>query len=233
MSTNAVLRMAAVTRVIVAYDHPVVMVGIKVLMSELATGLEVVGHAANGVELLALLSHQPCDLLILDFSMPCEQGRPDGLMLLISLRQQYRDIPIIVLTMVHRPAAVRGLLAAGANAVVGKVAMVTELILATSAVQRGCIYVSEDLREDATDGKPRQFLEGRFVPSNSNLPAALSKREAEIVRLYAEGYSITQISGQVHRSVKTISQQKNDAMRKLGLTTNSQLYEYARLARLA
>jgi two-component system capsular synthesis response regulator RcsB len=33
----------------------------------------------------------------------------------------------------------------------------------------------------------------------------------------------------VHRSVKTISQQKNDAMRKLGLISNSQLYEYARV----
>jgi two-component system capsular synthesis response regulator RcsB len=33
----------------------------------------------------------------------------------------------------------------------------------------------------------------------------------------------------VHRSVKTISQQKNNAMRKLGLTSNSQLYEYARV----
>jgi two-component system capsular synthesis response regulator RcsB len=62
-----------------------------------------------------------------------------------------------------------------------------------------------------------------------NDPSALSRREAEIVRLYASGLTITQIAERVHRSVKTISQQKNNAMRKLGLTSNSQLYEYARV----
>jgi two-component system capsular synthesis response regulator RcsB len=56
----------------------------------------------------------------------------------------------------------------------------------------------------------------------------LSNRQAEVVRLYAQGLSVTQIAERLHRSVKTVSQQKNDAMRKLGITSNSQLYEYAR-----
>ena len=64
------------------------------------------------------------------------------------------------------------------------------------------------------------------TPSSGSV--VLSAREAEIVRLYAGGLTITQIAEQVHRSVKTVSQQKNDAMRKLGLDSNSQLYEYAR-----
>jgi two-component system capsular synthesis response regulator RcsB len=49
-----------------------------------------------------------------------------------------------------------------------------------------------------------------------------------VVRLFVGGLTVTQIAERLHRSVKTVSQQKNDAMRKLGLTDSRQLYEYAR-----
>ncbi len=57
-------------------------------------------------------------------------------------------------------------------------------------------------------------------------------REAEVVRLYAQGLSVTQIAETVRRSVKTVSKQKNDAMRKLGLESNRELYEFARASGL-
>lgn len=225
------LKSAAVTRVIVAYDHPVAVLGIKVLMDEQDAGLVLVGQAVSGVELLNLLTKEACDLLITDFSMPYQGDFQDGLLLLDRIRRDHPVLPIIVITTVHDRASIYGMLDAGVNAVVGKVAMVTELMLATCAVRSGHTYLSESLREYA-DGRPRAFVEGRFVRFPESIPPVLSKREAEVVRLYSAGYSVTQISEHVHRSVKTISQQKNDAMRKLGLTNNSQLYEYARLARL-
>lgn len=227
------LKTAAVTRVIVAYDHPVVMLGVKVLLRERDAGLEVLGEASTGVELMAQLAKQQCDLLITDFSIPCGLGREAGLLLLAHLKKTHPLLPIIVLTMDNNPLLVRAMLDLGVNAVVGRVNMVADLILATVAVDEGRTYVSDGLLVVSDEKTSRTFLDGRFVPSIQTAPSVLSKREAEIVRLYAEGFSITQISEQVHRSVKTISQQKNDAMRKLGLTSNSQLYEYVRLSRLA
>jgi two-component system capsular synthesis response regulator RcsB len=41
----------------------------------------------------------------------------------------------------------------------------------------------------------------------------LSKRELEVVRLFVSGMTITEIAGQLRRSIKTISTQKNTAMR--------------------
>jgi two-component system capsular synthesis response regulator RcsB len=56
----------------------------------------------------------------------------------------------------------------------------------------------------------------------------LSAREIEVVRLYVGGMSISQIAERLSRSVKTVSRQKRDAMRKLGIDHDSRLSEYAR-----
>jgi two-component system capsular synthesis response regulator RcsB len=158
--------------------------------------------------------------------MPDAAGAEDGLAWLKRLRREYPELPVIVLTMIHNPALVRGMLGAGVNGVVGKAAMTRELLLAIRAVAAGRSYVGEHVR-DAVADPPASEAGQDDVAGND--PSALSRREAEIVRLYASGLTITQIAERVHRSVKTISQQKNNAMRKLGLTSNSQLYEYARV----
>lgn len=188
------------------------------------SSMHVVGEATNGGELLTLLAGRQCDLLITDFSMPYDDDDSgDGLPLLKRLRRDHPDLPIIVLTMVHNPALIRGMLAAGVNGLVGKVAMMKELLLAIGAVMNGRTYVCESLRDYVSE-KTSSRIPGE-IPVH---PVALSEREAEVVRLYASGLSVTQIAERLHRSVKTVSQQKSDAMRKLGIASNSQLYEYAR-----
>ncbi|WP_266168957.1 response regulator transcription factor [Dyella subtropica] len=205
-------------RVVIADDHPVVMLGIRTLLREHGA-MQVVGEASHGGELLALLKGESCDLLITDYSMPYEDGAGDGLPLMQRLRRDHPQLPIIVLTMTNNPALIRGMLAAGVNGLVGKMAMTKELLLAINAVMKGRTYVCEAMREHvASVEQDDQVVD----------PSILSRREAEVVRLYARGLSVTQISEQLHRSVKTISQQKNDAMRKLGTTSNTQLFEYAR-----
>jgi two-component system capsular synthesis response regulator RcsB len=215
------------TRIVIADDHPVVMLGIRALLKDRGN-LQVVGEASSGAELLALLASQPCDLLITDFSMPYEDDSGDGLLLLRRLRRDHPTLPIIVLTMVHNPALIRGMLAAGVNGMVGKVAMMKELLLAIGAVMNGRMYICESMREYVSDRATSRMQVDVAQTEAGNDPAVLSQREAEVVRLYAQGLTVTQIAEHVHRSVKTVSQQKNDAMRKLGITSNTQLFEYAR-----
>ena len=210
-----------ITRIVIADDHPVVMLGIRALLKE-HSSLKVAAEASNGRELLVLLAEQPCDLLITDFSMPYEDGSGDGLPLLRRVRRDHPTLPIIVLTMLHNPALTRGMLAAGINGLVAKGAMTKELQLAVGAVMNGRTYICEAMREHVIDWSPPA------EPDGIADPAVLSQREVEVVRLYAQGLSVTHIAEQLHRSVKTVSQQKNDAMRKLGITSNTQLFEYAR-----
>jgi len=55
----------------------------------------------------------------------------------------------------------------------------------------------------------------------------LTKREAEVVRLIAEGKSQKEIAAQLQRSRQTISTQKHSAMRKLKLDRTAEIFEYA------
>ena len=203
--------------------------GLRSLLKNLQGDFRIVGEASEGKALLELLATQECDLLITDFSMPGGEDSEDGLLLLRRLRRRYPNLPIIVLTMIHNPALVRGMLAAGANGVVGKTAMTKELLQAMQTVTNGRAYLGEGMQgalgQDATvDGDSEHVT---MVSALANV-AMLSPREAEVVRMYANGLTVTQIAERLRRSVKTVSQQKSDAMRKLGLTSNTQLYEFAR-----
>ena len=216
-------------RIVVADDHPVVLMGTKLILRETRKNLRVVGEAGSGKALLMLLARQPCDLLVTDFSMPAGDDSEDGLLLIRRLRRNHPDLPIIVMTMIRNPALVRGMFAAGANGVVGKADMAKELLRALHAVLGKRTYVSSDLHEwldrAAAPESPGETDDMQIAEADM---ALLSPREAEVVRMYAGGLSVTQIAERLRRSVKTVSQQKNDAMRKLGLTSNSQLYEFAR-----
>nr|WP_274602784.1 MULTISPECIES: LuxR C-terminal-related transcriptional regulator [unclassified Stenotrophomonas] len=57
--------------------------------------------------------------------------------------------------------------------------------------------------------------------------AVLSKRENEVLRMYAEGLSVIEIAERIGRSRKTVSTQKVAAMRKLNLATDAEVFHYA------
>ncbi|PXV57389.1 two component transcriptional regulator, LuxR family [Dyella jiangningensis] len=203
-------------RVIIADDHPVVLIGLKTSLRDYGNQLEVVGEARNGRELLERLAQVPCDLLITDFSMPADIEGHDGLALLQHVRETYPSLPILVLTMLRNPALVQNMVSVGVRGVVDKMAMAKELILAIDMIRAGRSYLSERMRRQ---------IEGMY-PTGAE--PVISKREVEVVRFLAQGMTVSEIARRLERSVKTISQQKRDAMRKLNLDSDKQLYDYAR-----
>lgn len=202
-------------RVVIADDHPVVLMGLRIALQSQSARFEIVGEAANGKALIDVLSSVQCDLLITDFAMSDEAGGDDGLMLLTALRDSHPRLPIIVLSMLNNPALVQGMLAVGVRGVVDKMSLTKELMLAISAVTAGRIYLSELTRK-------------QLIEYSAEGAKTLSAREAEVVRMFALGLTVTEIARRTGRSVRTISQQKRDAMRKLGLAGDKQLHEYAR-----
>ncbi|TCI07414.1 response regulator transcription factor [Dyella soli] len=205
-------------RVIIADDHPVVLLGLKALLAGHGARVEIVGEATNGTEVLALVGSVACDLVITDFfSMADSPAMEDGLTMLRHLHERHPEVAVLVLTMLDNLALVQGMLARGVRGVVDKAAMTRELNLAMTAIRAGRIYLSERIRQ--------QMHEQSLAASDGR---SLSTREVEVVRLIARGHTVSEIAKQTHRSLTTISQQKRDAMRKLGLENDKQLHEYAR-----
>lgn len=205
-------------RIALSDDHPVVRAGVRALL-ETASGLnedwKVVAEAANADELLNLLAETPLDLLITDFSMP--GGRAgDGLTLIGMIRRRYPQLPVIVLTMISNAPVLRAIADAGVRGLLDKAAAASELPNVVRSVMQGREYYGEALRgslEAGGEGEEHQ---------------ALSPRETEVLRLFVAGNSVSEIAARLHRSKQTISRQKTDAMDKLGLRNDLDIYDYAR-----
>lgn len=203
-------------KVILADDHPLVLVGGALALRN--AHIDVVGEAKSAEELLTLLETTPCDVVITDFLMPTDK-QDDGHALLDTLKEKHPHLAVIVLTMINRPAALNAMLNRGARGVIDKRAPMDELATAAKAIHEGETYLSETLLDILNEADE----------SSIAMPGApLSPREKEVIKSFVNGMSLQQIADREGKSVKTISRQKRDAMRKLGVDHDSLLGDYVR-----
>lgn len=214
-------------RIVISDDHPLVLMGLRTLLRERGEAYCIVGEATSPAELLSVLSATPCDLLITDFSMARHPDEDDGVAFLQSVREEFPKLPVLVVTMVTNPALMRGMLATGIRGIVDKWSMSGELITAIGAVLAGRRYLCNETRKRL---EAHTLLPG--AATSACEAAMLSLGQVQVIRQLAQGRTLTQIAESTGRSVKTISQHKRDAMRKLGLDSDSQLYHYARSSQL-
>ncbi|KVD86901.1 LuxR family transcriptional regulator [Burkholderia stagnalis] len=203
---------------ILADDHPVLLSGIKYAL-ELNPAINVVGVAANSTELIEVLDQKRCDILVTDYAMP-EGAYGDGLGLLSFLRRRYPDLRIIVFTAVDNAAIVKSIAELGVRGVLSKTDSTAKLLTAIQAVYAGASYFPSDVESQLSSRSP-----GR--DSARSAPKELTAREWEIVRLYVSGMSINEIAAHMHRSKQAVSSLKMNAMRKLGIERDVDLFRFA------
>src|SRR3546814_5101016 len=131
--------------------------------------------------------------------------------LLRAIRSRYQRLPIVVLVLLENPAVVRELLAIGVRAVVSKRSPSWELLVAVRRAVSGEPYLCTHMRD----------LVSKAVVS------PLSKRERAVIRLLAQGLTVTERAPRIWRSVETVSRHKAKATRKMGRYTHSKLFGYA------
>lgn len=201
-------------RVFLADDHPMVLLGIRSILE--SEGIDVVGTATSTDALIQGLRSHPCDVVITDLMMP-GGSLPDGTLLIQEIRAEFPLLPVLVMTMVSNLGIIDSLLRLGVLGVIEKTERMDMLVEAVRAVAGRRRFESPRLMD--------QLLSYRSDRGNSE---RLSPREAEVIRLLASGLSVSEIGIRLERSLKTISRQKMDAMRKLGLESDVELYNYAR-----
>lgn len=203
-------------KIILADDHPIILTGVRSLMAEMQPSCDIVAEANNVSELWRTLEQHECDLLITDFSMPNDDN-VDGMAMIKQLRRKYPNLPIIVLTQVHNLGVLQALLQIGIQGLLLKKSVIAELEKTVKKVLLGSVYIGETVRELLNEQGINQY----------STPIELSLKEIEVVRLLTNGMSVTQVASYLNRSVKTISTQKTNAMQKLGLKSDSELFHYA------
>ncbi|MFT4066007.1 LuxR C-terminal-related transcriptional regulator [Paraburkholderia sp.] len=166
---------------------------------------------------------QPCDVLVSDYAMPGgDYG--DGITLFSFLRRRYPAMRIVVLTMVDNPGVIRSLLKLDIQCILSKADTNDHLLAAVHGAYANGRYFSPAISKIVWQ------LDIESVGSGNR---ALTARESEAIRLFVSGLSVNEIAAQLKRGKQTISSQKTNAMRKLGVETDTELIKYSIGAALA
>jgi two-component system invasion response regulator UvrY len=201
------------TRVLLVDDHPLVRRGLREMLT--AAGITVVAEASRSEEVLPALDAHPCDIVLLDLSLP---GR-GGIEVLRDIGESHPRMRVLVVsTHAEASYAVRAM-RAGAAGYITKTSAPEEIVAAVRAVAATGRYIN-----DAVAGALADFaLEDRPGPRHEQL----SDREMEVFRLLTRGRTVSEIAGDLSLNVKTVSTYHARLKQKLGAGGSADLMRYA------
>jgi two-component system response regulator NreC len=203
-------------RILIADDHVVVRSGLRALL-ETDPELEVVGEAANGTETLRMSDELTPDMILLDITMPPE----NGIVTAKQLKEKRPGVIVLFLTMHEDESLLHEALRAGASGYVIKRAEESEIIQAIHATSNGDIYVHPSMTR-ALLHQPVLAERRRGEPV-----VALTPRELDVLRLLAKGNTNRQIADLLDLSIRTVENHRANLMGKLGLVSRVELVNYA------
>lgn len=200
--------------VLVADDHAIVRDGIVAIL-EVCPDIRVVGTASNGrraVERVAALRPR---VAILDITMP----EVDGIEATRQIVDNSPGTSVIVLPMHSNAEHVFHALEAGAKSYLLKEFAGREIADAVRTVNSGRRYLGVGIAEIVAEGVSQRRTR---TPLQS-----LSRREREILKLVADGYSSAEIGRQLSLSSKTVDTYRSRLMQKLHVSDITSLVKFA------
>ena len=190
-------------RVVLADDHPMVRYGIAAVMADVE-GVELVGEASDGDQLLAVVRREQPDVVLTDLSMP---GRP-GIEAIRALAASDPDLPVLVLTMHADDDSVFAALRAGARGYLIKGADGEELVRAIQTVAEGGTVHGAAVAHRIMDLLTRG-------PSVADPFPDLTPRERDVLELVAAGMRNHAIADRLGLSEKTVRNHVSAVLLKL------------------
>lgn len=205
-------------RILIADDHGMMREGLRSLVDK-HDGMEVVGQASNGVEVVELAKKLAPDVVVMDITMP----KIDGVEATSRIIKENPEIKVIGFSMHSNKSFISGMLKAGAMGYILKSDLFDEMFKALNTVISGQYYLSP---------KITNFLVGTLVDGISDKKSsfsgnALTDRERQIVKLLTEGLTIKQIAMQLNISDKTADANRRKIMDKLDISNLADLTKYA------
>ena len=203
-------------RVIIADDHAVVRTGIKLIFDSTAA-LTIVDEVDKGNDLLNKIKKNDYDVVILDLCMP---GK-DGFETLKLIKEEKPGLPVVIFSMNPEDQYAIRMIKAGASAYVNKESPAEELMKAIRTVAQNKKYYTPAQSELMMDYINNENS-GKLDPHER-----LSDREFQVMRLLASGIKKKKIAEDLSVSINTISNHRNNILKKMDLTSNSEITRYA------
>jgi DNA-binding NarL/FixJ family response regulator len=200
-------------RILVADDHQLVADACK---SFLEPEFQVVGIVLDGRHLITAAAELKPDIIILDIYMPHLNGFDAG----EQVKHKLPEVKLVFLTMTKAADIAAEAFRRGASAYVLKQSSGEELLLAIRKVHQGESYLSPLIAKETVT----YLLNQREIFSEEK---HITKRQAEILQLLAEGMSMKEVANVIDVKPGTVAFQKYRMMETLNVKTNAELLEYA------
>jgi two-component system, NarL family, response regulator LiaR len=194
-------------RVMLVDDHTMVRRGLAAFL-KVFDDLQLAGEADNGADAIRLCGEILPDVVLMDMMMP----DMDGAVATRTIRQQYPQVQVIILTSFKEGDLIKNALEAGAIGYLLKDVSADDLAQAIRAAHSGRVTLSPEAAQV-------------LVQSASRPPAPgldLTEREREVLSLMIEGLNNTQIAGRLTVSPSTIKSHVSNILSKLGVSSRTE-----------
>jgi len=201
-------------------DHPLFREGLKAIIGRDAR-FEVIGEAGNAREGLRTAKRLQPDLILLDISLPDQ----NGIQLTRELRTLLPDTRILIVSMHSKIDYIAEAFQAGATGYVVKESAAERLIKGLEYVLRGDYFLDSSVSQQvvkrlmASPAKEEKISDAGY--------GTLSPREQEVMRLLAEGLSRREIAKRLFISPKTVENHRTNIMNKLDLHSTMDMIRYS------
>ena len=241
-------------KVIIVDDHDLVRTGIRMQLEKYAPqnrviennenksallsenkipknfSCEIVGEAADVEQAVAVISHKPCDLVLLDVHLPGGTGGGGAEVIkrvLMALKDRVpadKQPKFLALSVSDAAADVVAVIRAGARGYVTKSISSDELIVAMTRVASGDAAFSPRLAGFVLDAFGSEKME--IAQEDTELDR-LSAREQEVMRYIARGYTYREVASELFISIKTVESHVSAVLRKLQLSNRREITKWA------
>lgn len=194
-------------------DHAMLLEGLARQFEDLKD-FQVVGRATNGRDALHLAETAQPDVMTLDVNLP----DMSGLSLIPRLKALAQPPRVLVLTMYDHERYAASALEAGADGFLAKGAPFDELQRAVRELAAGGTYVPVGLAVK---------LKSRTGTAVAHPLASLSEREFAVLAALSRGKQLKQVADELGISDKSVSTYRARLMKKLGLSSGSELVRFA------
>lgn len=205
-------------RVLIVDDHQVVRQGLRTFL-DLHEDIQVVGEAGNGETAVEMTRQLAPHVVLMDLVMP----GMDGITATARIRSLGLETKVIALTSFTDDDKVFPVIQAGASSYLLKDVSPDMLVEAIRATWRGEVRLHPEIQQRLMEHAARPA----GTPGTAALPAGLTGREAEVIRLVARGQNNREIAGFLGISEKTVKTHISNILGKLGLEDRTQLAIHA------
>ncbi|SEW51822.1 response regulator [Chitinophaga arvensicola] len=199
-------------KVLLIDDHPIVMEGLKNLLTR-QEDLTVAGCFSTGKAGLEGITTLQPDVVLLDINLP----DISGIEICQQVRKQDKDVRIIALSVHNERLVIKNILNSGANGYVLKNSVGEEIIMAINAALNGATYLCRATRDIVS-----QVSEGELT----SIPR-ITRREKEIMGLVSKGFTTAQIADQLFISPHTVESHRKNLIEKFDVSTMTAVIKLA------